>query len=481
MNSQNRFLVYFILGFVGFSTLLITDAYALTIPRTYQGTGGFDSQSTQSWLNWEISTTSGEETGRTDSVLGIGSTLAFLQDNNSLKNVKKIIVYGTIDQINIGSNFCYTTPNWKVDQTLKVNGIPYNLPKALLTQEFDPVTQQWSGKGLRFEPQIVESYLANQGVILFTGDTIEWTVTARNDFELYEGLVDVDIVVVGDEFGKDPSGIGDCEVKTKVVGGKVSNQAETQKIFYTVGMKFGIELTWLNVGEQVIQTSILFSDIDGDGIADEFDLCTFEPENINGFEDEDGCADVLPLTPEQEELLLPILGDDEIIILNEDGVLEIIKNLDDDNDGIPNDLDFCPNEPENYDGINDLDGCPDGTLITNVNFLDANGNPIIFDPTVTPLVNTPNKELFDFIAEQGGTLPVVVVDIDTGLIIEEGISDECNPIFENCSEIILEAVRQIEKATGIKLPFEPSIINLAIFFAIVGVVIFMIGKATKKI
>jgi hypothetical protein len=35
-------------------------------------------------------------------------------------------------------------------------------------------------------------------------------------------------------------------------------------------------------------------DTDGDGIIDKIDKCPLEPENYNGFEDEDGCVDMLP-------------------------------------------------------------------------------------------------------------------------------------------------------------------------------------------
>lgn len=36
-----------------------------------------------------------------------------------------------------------------------------------------------------------------------------------------------------------------------------------------------------------------------------------------------------------------------------------VSEPDDDNDGIPNNVDGCPNEPEDKDGIEDTDGCPD--------------------------------------------------------------------------------------------------------------------------
>jgi outer membrane protein OmpA-like peptidoglycan-associated protein len=65
-------------------------------------------------------------------------------------------------------------------------------------------------------------------------------------------------------------------------------------------------------------------DQDGDGIPDNLDKCPLEPEDKDGFQDEDGCPDP-----------------------------------DNDKDGIPDKLDKCPNEPEDKDGFEDEDGCPD--------------------------------------------------------------------------------------------------------------------------
>ena len=66
------------------------------------------------------------------------------------------------------------------------------------------------------------------------------------------------------------------------------------------------------------------TDRDGDGIPDVKDRCPDEPEDFDGFEDEDGCPD-----------------------------------LDNDKDGILDTKDKCPNEPEDFDGFEDEDGCPD--------------------------------------------------------------------------------------------------------------------------
>ena len=67
-----------------------------------------------------------------------------------------------------------------------------------------------------------------------------------------------------------------------------------------------------------------FRDRDHDGIIDILDRCPDEPEDKDGFQDDDGCPDE-----------------------------------DNDNDGIPDALDKYPNEPEDFDGFQDEDGCPD--------------------------------------------------------------------------------------------------------------------------
>jgi hypothetical protein len=65
-------------------------------------------------------------------------------------------------------------------------------------------------------------------------------------------------------------------------------------------------------------------DRDGDGIPDRLDRCPDEPEDKDGFQDQDGCDDP-----------------------------------DNDHDGIPDVVDQCPNEPETVNGVEDDDGCPD--------------------------------------------------------------------------------------------------------------------------
>ena len=67
-------------------------------------------------------------------------------------------------------------------------------------------------------------------------------------------------------------------------------------------------------------------DNDGDGILDDPDECPNEPETVNDFEDEDGCPDEI--------------GDR-------------------DGDGYLDNVDECPDDAEDFDGFEDENGCPD--------------------------------------------------------------------------------------------------------------------------
>lgn len=101
-------------------------------------------------------------------------------------------------------------------------------------------------------------------------------------------------------------------------------------------------------------------DRDGDGIKDDVDQCPDEPEDFDGFQDQDGCPDPdndndgildkddrCPNEPEDRD------GDED-----EDGCPEN-SDGDRDGDGILDSVDKCPDDPEDKDGFQDQDGCPD--------------------------------------------------------------------------------------------------------------------------
>lgn len=104
--------------------------------------------------------------------------------------------------------------------------------------------------------------------------------------------------------------------------------------------------------------SALSGDKDGDGIPDLDDLCPDDPEDMDGFEDKDGCSD-----------------------------------RDNDKDRILDTDDLCVNEPETYNGIEDSDGCPDrGRVVvtdTKIEILDKvyfKNNSATVRPESMPIV-----------------------------------------------------------------------------------------------
>ena len=98
-------------------------------------------------------------------------------------------------------------------------------------------------------------------------------------------------------------------------------------------------------------------DNDGDGIKDYDDMCPNIKEDIDGFQDEDGCPDedndgdgindIEDSCPDKKE---DIDG-----FQDEDGC----PDIDNDGDGILDNEDLCKNEAETFNGFEDTDGCPD--------------------------------------------------------------------------------------------------------------------------
>jgi outer membrane protein OmpA-like peptidoglycan-associated protein len=102
-------------------------------------------------------------------------------------------------------------------------------------------------------------------------------------------------------------------------------------------------------------------DRDGDGYKDDVDQCPDEPEDFDGFKDEDGCPDP---DNDQDGILdvddrCPDIPEDRDGDHDDDGCPEGKADGDRDGDGIPDSKDKCPDVPEDKDGFEDQDGCPE--------------------------------------------------------------------------------------------------------------------------
>lgn len=94
-------------------------------------------------------------------------------------------------------------------------------------------------------------------------------------------------------------------------------------------------------------------DKDGDGVSDSVDRCVDQPEDKDEYQDEDGCPE---LDNDSDGIL-----DSADKCPNQAGPLQNLgcPITDRDGDGINDDGDKCPDEPEDKDGFEDEDGCPD--------------------------------------------------------------------------------------------------------------------------
>ena len=169
-------------------------------------------------------------------------------------------------------------------------------------------------------------------------------------------------------------------------------------------------------------------DRDGDGILDPDDQCPDDPEDYDGYEDEDGCPDDQDSDgdglPDSLDAC-PVEPEDRDGYHDDDGCPEPDNDL----DGIADSGDRCPNEPEDMDGFQDADGCPD---------LDNDGDTIQDATDNCP--NEPGPP-----DEQG--CPRVYQDVEvtsTGIVIHQRIYFEYDrAVIRSRSFPILNTVAQV--------------------------------------
>jgi len=101
------------------------------------------------------------------------------------------------------------------------------------------------------------------------------------------------------------------------------------------------------------------TDPDGDRLASEDDLCPNAAEDVDGFEDYDGCPEP---DNDQDGVLddlddCPLQAETANRYDDDDGCPDV--GPDSDGDGVDDVLDRCPLEPELRQGLRDSDGCPE--------------------------------------------------------------------------------------------------------------------------
>lgn len=118
-------------------------------------------------------------------------------------------------------------------------------------------------------------------------------------------------------------------------------------------------------------------DQDHDGIPDAADRCPREHEDLDGYQDEDGCPDLDNDGDGKRDA-------DDACPDEPSASADGCPSDDLDQDGVPDSQDLCPRDPEDHDGDRDEDGCPD---------LDSDGDGLTDDQDSCPDVpGLPEKQ-----------------------------------------------------------------------------------------
>jgi MYXO-CTERM domain-containing protein len=154
------------------------------------------------------------------------------------------------------------------------------------------------------------------------------------------------------------------------------------------------------------------ADNDKDGVPDARDKCPAEAEDLDGFEDDDGCpeADNDKDGIADQDDKCPLQAEDVDQWQDQDGCPE----ADNDEDGVADAQDKCPNEPETKNGVDDVDGCPDLLRIEEGQIRTL--EPIYFDNNKST-IQARSEPLIKEMANLIRTRP------DLGVIAIEGYTD----------------------------------------------------------
>jgi OOP family OmpA-OmpF porin len=238
------------------------------------------------------------------------------------------------------SQFIDNSDNFNRPVRSLINGAPID---PVTGKDNPPVGGENTNMGLRVGNEVLAGLGASWGIVPFVFDMV-------GELYTFTGLNSKKINANGTESSMAPGG-------EAVLGFKAYLAPNS---FFEFGGGYGVIPTYYGTTRGRFFAGIVFEpgagDRDGDGYKDDVDKCPDEPEDFDGFEDEDGCPD-----PDNDQDGIPDVLDK---CPNDPGPREndgcpFKKVNDRDGDGIPDDIDKCPDEPEDFDGFEDEDGCPD--------------------------------------------------------------------------------------------------------------------------
>lgn len=184
------------------------------------------------------------------------------------------------------------------------------------------------------------------------GAEMTWGVAAHYEFDAAWGLM-------AEAQGATTFGLDfDNEAPTELRGALTLRTGDVSfQLGGGAGVFYGIGVPVFRAFGQVAYNPRPVLDTDHDGIPDDLDACPAEREDMDNWNDEDGCPD-----PDNDHDGIPDSSDrcaNEAEDVDEFEDTDGCPDNDDDQDGVTDGYDSCPREPEDRDGDRDDDGCPD--------------------------------------------------------------------------------------------------------------------------
>ena len=249
------------------------------------------------------------------------SPLNFLADSNGLIVEPSLIIDANWTYISLATNFAYLLrPEREVNLGFTVDETSYPISNPIT---IGPELAYRSGISLKYIPKFL-----------------------HHSFELLGSV----------PLTQDPS----RAVRLELISGikLLFNQGS----YLTIGAGRGLIDSYSNPKWRAFM-GIMFhpkpADSDGDGINDKYDQCPSEAEDIDQFEDQDGCPDIDNDFDGLNDLFdqCPNQAEDKNDFEDQDGCPDAKRDLD--GDGIYDPSDRCPQQAEDRDNFADQDGCPD--------------------------------------------------------------------------------------------------------------------------
>lgn len=185
-------------------------------------------------------------------------------------------------------------------------------------------------------------------------------------------------------------------------------------------------------------------DTDTDGVADGNDRCAKDPEDFDGYQDDDGCPELDNDADGREDPVDKCPDDPE----DDDGYMDNdgCPDPDNDKDGVIDTQDRCPDQPETVNEYMDTDGCPDEKPVDDT---DSDGYKDDIDRCPYDAEDMDNFEDEDGCPEKDNDGDAILDGVDqcpndreifNGITDEDGCPDEQQRVVVENSQIRINDV-----------------------------------------